>query len=168
MTKEFLYAVIIMALTPLSAGGIYLIVDFIINRMKVRMGYVKILKITKNFRLKKMFAKPSGSKIKIEKDKSAPFTNKPPFMAFEGVVPVSIFTSKGEQLNLLKEKGKSKIDLDYISLLVTEAYNLGILSAIKQDSWMKILMLACIGASLLAVLLGYMNLQTLSKLTVGA
>lgn len=160
---DILVLIYMVPLLPLAFVGVYKIMDTVFEKMRVKMGYVRIYLITKSFRLRHRLMKPSGGKINIEKGKPVPFENKPPFMAFDGSTPVTVYNHNGTQLNMLSDKTKNQIDADYFSNLVTESYNLGILSAIKQSNVVKLFLIIAIVAAAIAAAMGFVNWQSIQE-----
>jgi len=163
--EELAYFLIILGLMPLSFGGVYILVGAVVKRIKVRMGHIELFRITKNFRLKRQISKPDGGKLKMG-GVPVPFNNKPPFIAFDGTTPVTLYTAEGKQINLTNPGKEQQIEPGYLSNLITEAYNLGIVSALKQDNIIKLFMIAAVIAAAVAAVFGFMSWQQVSQLPV--
>lgn len=157
----FHLSILLMVLAPFYAVGIAKIVEFVLGKIKVKRGFVSVYQITKNARLKLSFLKPKGKKIELSKGKPVPFSNKPGFMVFKGSTPTAIFSADGTQMDLRRGGTGIKIDKEYYSDLVTQAYNLGILVAAKRDDDAKKVLFIVLILSAAAALLSFLTWQGL-------
>lgn len=156
--EEILYILVITMMMPLSFGGVYLIMDKVIERIRIKMGHLKVIYRTKNYRLKKKFSKPKGGKISVGKH-NLPFNNDPEFIGFDGPSPVTIYNELGRQVNISTPEEEPEIDPDYYSNLVTEAYNLGIVSSIRKDKTLMLFIMIAIALAGAAAAFGFLNWQ---------
>lgn len=156
--EELAYLIIIVSMMPLAFFGVYFIMDIIVERIKVKLGNLRVMYRTKNFRMKKHFSKPSGGKIKVGKH-FLPFSNDPRFIGFDGIIPVTVYNELGRQVDISDPDEKSSIDPEYFSNLITESYNLGIVSSIKKDRLLMLLVIAAVAAGIAAAAFGFLNWQ---------
>jgi len=165
--EELAYLIILGWTVPLAFGGVYLIMDKVVEKIKVKLGAVKVTRLTRSFKMRDQLSVPAGGKIKVGRN-SLPFDNKPGFIGFKGSTPVTFYNDLGRQVNMKTPEETAVVDPDYYSNLITEAYNLGIVSSMKKDPFIAILVIGAIIAAGAAAALGILNFQTLQELATKA
>jgi len=152
---------IFISMAPLTFAGVVFIMGKVGEIMMVKKGRVKAYIIANNRRVRKVFAKPTGSQMKIGQ-KIFSFKNTPDYLTYEGSVPVTFYNEKtSEQLNMFNTETQYPVEPEYFDNLIVRSYNLGRLSSLVADKKMMLFLLICVLASAGACGIGVMNFMAI-------
>lgn len=131
--------------------------------VKVKRGCVKAYFITRNHSLKRFFSKPKGSQLKIGQ-MSFDYKDTPGYVVRDGASPTVFYNEKtAEQIDMTNQEQKSKVDPNHFSDLLVRAFNLGVISTVRDEK--KLLLFVMIGcfAAVGSCIVGLLGMNTISS-----
>ena len=103
--------------------------------------------------------KPSGVDVKqklMGKDKTFKFD--PAVVTFQGSIPIITYNTESMlPVDISNPKGEQDLSSEDISLLMIRAFNLGVLSALRNDKTLMLIGLVAAGAAIGAIGIGLVN-----------
>lgn len=144
---------IVIVLGILGSIGVYYISKNLIEKIMIRLGYVKIKYFTKNYRVQEKMAKPKGGKIKIN-NIELPFNNSPGYIYFNSDSPTA-FYKEGEtnQINI-EDTSKTGVDPDLFDKITASYFEAGKLFALRKNRMQDIIMVLLV-VVVIALIIGF-------------
>ena len=151
---------LLIILLPLTMYGLFLAMQRLVELIKVRRGYYRVVQFLPNGRKRVQMAKPERGAIKL-KDGIYPFSNAKHMVTFTGPfgnVP-EIGYVNGVQVDWHDIKN-STIDAVNLSQLAFRTYNLGATKQQKMERYFLLLLIVAAAAAVITLLLFFSFTKT--------
>ena len=163
-------ALILAVLAPFASFGIYKAIRWVIEKIQIGRGYIIGRWILPNRREMLKIVKPVGKEVNVKFDKKEmSFNYKSDLLTYRGNAPIATWNRLGmSQLDLSKGEVKAdKLSADDVGNLIIRAYNLGIISAMRDEKFVKLLLIIAVALMALGVVMGFMNWSATDALSKG-
>jgi len=159
MSWELTAVMSIIILAPFAFFGVFWLFTKIINLIKVRRGYVGAEFIRSNRYLVTSISKPNSNYLSYAGKK---YKFDPKKLFRRGSTPTMLYVEdRTEPIDPLVSKTGSKISTQRLSEVLIRFFNLGKISAMKQEKIMQILLIIAVAAAIGAVGFAFMNFQAM-------
>jgi hypothetical protein len=152
---------------PLAAYSIFVLTKKIIEILQIRKGCIKGLWLLPNKQQLVSIVKPEGREVKVKilgKDLTYQYDSN--LLTFEGSTPIQVWDYKNSKpIDLTNLKKQDNISAEDISVLIIKAFNLGAISAMKDDKMIQLLVMLACGLAAVAAITGFLSMQQTGALS---
>lgn len=158
---DFIFVIAAMIMIPFGAFGIFTLFRKIMELAFVRMGNVRMLLFTPSRMIKSTWGKPQKEDITTGKS-TYKFGSE--YLYRNGGTPTILYNQDSiEPVDPLKDQ-TSKLSTSRLSEMQIRWFNLGVISTLKQEQLVKILLIVCVVAAVGAAGLSFINMQSMSMM----